>query len=232
MNHIDFHLKYKDCKYKFETIPTNVDKFSWITKENKTPYLPLSIDGPWQEILNEARSIAHLFVPHRDDGHSSGWSSICLHGLSVTLTDAPGAYPEYRDIPYENLPWQWTELTQMCPITTDYFKNIFPYKTYQRLRFMKLDAGGYIAPHHDSNSFTLSAVNISLNNPINCNMVLEDIGIVPFNSNGGVMAFNTSYEHSVWNNSNEDRYHIIVHGLYNHKWHKIIVDSYNQQLIV
>ena len=232
LNHVDFFNKHKSCQYTFKKIPTEVSSFSWITKDNKTPYLPLLVDGPWQEILTEARNVNHLFVPHRNDGHSSGWSSLCLHGLGMQITDAPGAYPEYRDIPYDELPWKWTELADLCPITTEYFQKIFPYKNYQRLRFMKLDAGGYITPHNDGNTFTLSAVNISLNNPIGCNMVLQEIGIVPFNPNGGVMAFNTSYEHSVWNNSNEDRYHMIVHGLWNHKWNKIILESYNQQLIV
>jgi len=232
MNHINFFSDYSEFNYNFTKIPDNVDEFSWITNSGRIPYLPLLIDGPWFEILEEARAVDHLFVPHRNDGHSNGWSSLCLHGLGMNITDAPGAYPEYRDLPYDSLPWNWTELAQLCPVTTEYFKNIFPYKKYQRLRFMKLAAGGYIAPHNDSQSWSMNAVNISLNNPDGCNMVQKDVGIVPFKSTGGAMAFNTSYEHSVWNNSNEHRYHMIVHGMWDHRWNKIIIDSYNAQLTV
>ena len=39
-----------------------------------TPFLPLLIDGPWKEILAEAKAVDHLFVPHRND-NSTGWAS-------------------------------------------------------------------------------------------------------------------------------------------------------------
>jgi len=77
---------------------------------------------------------------------------------------------------------------------------------------MRLAPGGYITPHNDGESSTLSAVNISLNNPAGCNMVMEGVGIVPFSDSGTVMAFNPSYNHCVWNRSSEARYHMIIHG--------------------
>jgi hypothetical protein len=225
-----FYQKYCKSTYKYPTIPPNTDEFSWIVGASKTPYLKLSIEGPWAQILAEIKRLDHLFVPHRDDSQTQGWSSLCLHGLGFDKTDTPYMYPEFRNIPDNELPWDWTEISEQCPITTDYFKNKFPYNKYFRLRFMKLDAGGFINPHTDGTSFNMGAVNISLNNPVGCEMVLRDVGVVPFEDTGSVFAFNNSYDHLVWNQSQEARYHMIVHGQWNYNWSQIVVDSYNHQL--
>ena len=189
-----------------------------------TPYLPLLIDGPWKEILAEAKAVDHLFVPHRDD-YSSGWASLCLHGYGATKTDSDGQYPEHAGQQHD-----WTEIADMCPIATEYFKNTFPYNNYQRLRFMRLSPGGYITPHNDADDWNLGACNISLNNPEDCNMVVEGVGIVPFKDSGGVMAFNTSYNHCVWNRSSENRYHIIVHGQGKNEYWNTVNDSYTSYI--
>lgn len=222
----DFYEKNHSYQYIYPKIPDNETPIKWITSTAKIPYLPLQIDGPWKQILKEIHQADHLFVPHRNDGNNKGWSSLCLHGLGLHHTDAPSVYPEFRDIPDHKLPYKWTELADMCPVAYDYFKNTFPYQKYFRLRFMRLEPGGYITPHHDSQSFELGAVNISLNNPPGCNMVLENIGVVPFKDSGTVMAFNTSYEHSVWNQSNTVRYHMIVHGVWKPIWNNILINSY------
>jgi hypothetical protein len=227
-----FYNTNRNYTYKFQQIPPTVDKFTWITTGlGKIPYIPLNITGPWKDILEEAKKVDHLFVRHRDDGYSKGWYSLCVHGLGATKTDAVSVYPEYDGIPYEELPFTWTEIAELCPITTDYFKNTFPYTSYQRLRFMKLDPGGYITPHVDGYSYDISAINISLNNPDNCEMVMNGVGVVPFKDSGTVMALNTSYEHMVWNNSNEARYHIIIHGMWDDTWDKIVIKSYESQLM-
>lgn len=194
-----------------------------VSFKQNIPYLPLNITGPWKQILEEVKQLEYLFVNHRDDGYSSGWSSICLHGLGVHCTDADSMYPEHAGKIHD-----WTEIAEQCPVATDYFKNTFPYRQYWRLRFMRLAPGGYITPHNDGNTFTLSAVNISLNNPENCNMVVGGVGVVPFEDSGTVMAFNTSYNHCVWNRSDEARYHMIVHGVPNSLWHRIMQESYRQ----
>ena len=225
----DFYEKNYNCQYTYPKIPDTTEPFGWITSTGKIPYLSLQIDGPWKAILKEIQDVDHLFIPHRNDGHSKGWSSICLHGLGMHHTDAPSIYPEFKDIPENHLPYKWTKLADVCPIAADYFKNTFPYQKYSRLRFMRLEPGGYITPHHDAQSFVLSAVNISLNNPTGCNMVLENIGVVPFKDTGTVMAFNPSYEHIVWNQSNSVRYHMIVHGMWKPSWNRIVINSYPKQ---
>ena len=64
----------------------------------------------------------------------------------------------------------------MCPITTKFFKEVFPYKTYYRLRFMLLEPQGYITPHIDADINKLSPINIALNNPNGCNFKMKEIG--------------------------------------------------------
>jgi hypothetical protein len=226
----EFYQNNHDFKFTYPPIPAGVAPFGWITMESKTPYLPLLINGPWKEILEEVKQLDHLFVPHRDDGQTKGWASLCLHGLGADKTDAPSVYPEFRGIPDDELPYRWTEVADLCPIAADYFKNQFPYQRYMRLRFMRLAPGGYIGPHNDSQTFSLSAVNISLNNPTGCEMVLEGVGVVPFEDSGTVMAFNTSYNHMVINSSDIPRYHMIVHGLWNSQWNNIVHQSYLAQL--
>lgn len=219
-------------KYQYPAFPDGMsesNKFDWILHNSKIPYLPVELDGPWADILREAQQLEYMFVEHRG-GDSQGWSSLCLHGLGATKTDATFTYPEYKDIPDEQLPFKWTEIAELCPVATEFFKHKFPYERYERLRFMRLAPGGYIKAHTDSNKFSPTAVNISLNNPVGCAMVQEGIGAVPFSSTGGAMMFNTSYRHSVWNQSNEPRYHMIVHGRWNHRWSNAIVQSYKNQL--
>ena len=130
----------------------------------------------------------------------------------------------------KELPWKWTEIAERCPVAYDYFKNHFPYQSYMRLRFMRLAPGGFIGPHHDATSYILGAVNISLNNPAGCEMVLKDVGVVPFKNTGSVINLNTSYEHMVWNQGTEPRYHMIVHGMWNYNWNNIVINSYKNVL--
>lgn len=223
----DFYNKHRLCTYRYPKIISGANKLKTITVDSQIPYLKLLINGPWKEILKEVQAIDHLFVSHRADGQTKGWSSICLHGLGWDKTDTPSMYSEFRNIPENQLQYSWTTIAAQCPVAYNYFKNEFPYESYMRLRFMKLDAGGYINPHVDGNAHMLGAVNISLNNPQGCEMVLANIGIVPFEDKGSVMAFNNSYEHMVWNQSSIPRYHIIVHGRPKWPWDKIIEESYD-----
>ena len=199
-----------------------------INNNHRIPYLSLKLDGPWKQMLAEAQALDHMFVGHRDTEGSNGWSSLCVHGLGAQKTDAPNSYPEYQGIDYDDLPFDWTEIATSCPVTVDYFRNTFPYARYDRLRFMRLAPGGYIVPHNDSNLHSLFAVNISLNNPDGCEMVLEDIGVVPFSNNGGAIAFNNSHNHMVWNQSLTPRYHMIIHGTWDSRYYQVLEDSYPQ----
>lgn len=220
----DFYNKHRHSQYLLPKLA--VADFDEITLRSQIPYLKIQIPGPWSEILQEAKNLDSKFIPHRDNGQTQGWSSICLHGLGWDKTDTPAVYPEFENTADEDLPWDWTEIAKECPVAYDYFKNQFPFSSYLRLRFMKLSAGGYIGPHCDGTGFMLGAVNISLNNPLGCEMILENVGPVPFDNHGSVMLFNNSYQHMVWNQSSEHRYHVIVHGTHKWEWTKLVETSY------
>ena len=95
---------------------------------------------------------------------------------------------------------------------------------------MLLEPNGYIAPHIDNEkSSVAAAVNISLNNPDGCRFTTE-WGTIPFNDNGSIMMINNHYRHSVHNDSDTDRFHIIVHGGWRSPdWQKLVVESYRSK---
>jgi hypothetical protein len=196
----------------------------WMFRHSHAPYLRMDLDMPYAEILAEARAVRHRFVRHRE-GDGEGWMSLCIHGMSAEQTDAPNMY----GYDHETAPYKWTDIADACPVTTDYFQNQFPFQFYHRLRFMLLEPGGYIVPHSDNQTSNLgAATNISLNNPAGCKFVTER-GLIPFSDAGSIMMFNNYYRHVVFNDSEQERIHIIVHGAWDaRRWNPIIARSYQQ----
>ena len=74
---------------------------------------------------------------------------------------------------------------------------------------MLLRAGGKIEMHNDSSMKLIENINVALNNPQGCKWIWGD-GEELIMELGGVYAMNLHYDHSVVNNSNEDRMHIII----------------------
>jgi hypothetical protein len=169
-------------------------------------FVKLDIAFPYKEMLEEAKSLRHRFVPHRD-GESQGWESLTLHGLGE---DKTGSWEDYGyahggDAAKDMF---WTDAAKECPVTTDFFLNHFPSKKYGRIRFMLLKPGGHIGKHSDSRFPLLENINLVLNNPEDCIWHWDDG--TTFMEPGVAYAMNVHYNHSVYNNSNEDRYHMIV----------------------
>ncbi len=170
--------------------------------------IKLKINFNENKMLSEAKKIQHLFVNHRKDP-SYGWKSICLHGMSFKQTE------NFKEYGYEERPvekFHWTEISTLCPYTTYFFKNLFPYSHYFRVRYMMLEPGGFISPHNDlGGERGFAAINMSLNQPDGCFMIMENFGIVPWQP-GEARLLDIGLNHSVVNFSDENRYHIIVHG--------------------
>lgn len=193
-----------------------------IRERSALPWLPLRLPFwlPHEAMLAEARALRECFVPHRSlKEANSGWYSLCIHGLSSVHT---GPHTRYGlDASYD-----WTDICRFCPETHAFFRDVFGYQQYFRVRFMLLAPGGFIVPHRDSAVDRLEAINIALNNPADCDFVMEDCGTVPF-TDGTAMLLSLSRQHMVWNRSDEDRYHIIVHGTPDPTvWDRIVVASY------
>ncbi len=173
-------------------------------------------------MLREAQALRECFVPHRSYKEANaGWYSLTIHGLSSVHT---GPRDRYKT----DLPYRWTDICDFCPVTHAFFRDLFGYRRYYRVRFMLLEPNGYILPHRDADVDRLDAINIALNNPAGCDFVMEDRGIVPFVPGAAIM-LSLSRQHIVWNQSSEDRYHIIVHGERDPAvWDRIVVDSYHK----
>ena len=220
----DFVAHYKDLQ-PIPVVPDNeTPSYNWIMHQSRLPWLEIQgLNLPYADMLVEAQALRDRFVLHRDNC-GRGWRSLCVHGTSAEQTDAPSAY----GLPEAETVFDWTDIQDQCPVTVYTFKNLFNYNSYMRVRFMLVEPGGYIIPHVDANNYAFGAVNISLNNPSGCRLVTE-LGTVPFSSTGSAIFLNTSYQHTVWNNSNEDRIHMIVHGTPDNQfWDKIVVDSFIQ----
>lgn len=223
----------KNQNYTITTAANDCENITanWVLNESLIPYLTLNLDPVpnYLAMLNEARALDHMFVQHRGN-NSHGWSSLCIHGITSQHTDHYQVYPEYAHLTNDQVPYTWTEISNFCPSTVEYFKKYFPYNHYHRIRFMKLDPGGWIIPHNDSPNKNLIAINFSLNNPDNCNMCMENIGLIPFDNRGSAIMLAIGNNHSVRNYSNEPRYHLIVHGYstddYTNRFHELIIKSY------
>jgi len=218
---LKFINENQNNNFVFSKLPKTEDEFSWI-KESNCPYLELLIKAPFKEMLLEAKKLKERFVPHRTNS-GEGWHSLTIHGVGSNIT----SIPEDHGLDSKTVKYNWTDIAKNCPITVEYFKNYFPYSGYQRLRFMLVTPKGYIRPHKDNNqSNPFGAINISLNNPKGCKLVSTK-GTMPFKDSGSVFLFNNFYEHAVLNDSDEDRFHIIVHGQPNFKIFKnLVVESY------
>lgn len=228
----DFLNQYND-KNTFELAPLPDgdvhSQANWILRHSELPWLELvGIEAPYAGMLAEAQALRDMFVFHRgEEAGMRGWRSLAVHGISATKTNVPETY----GLDSAQVKYNWTEIQDRCPVTVNFFKQVFPYNQYQRLRFMLVEPGGYIAPHSDNaNNAPGAAVNISLNNPVGCRLT-NIHGSVPFRDSGSVFLFNNHYQHAVHNNSDTDRYHMIVHGAWrNPEWNHLVVRSYQEAL--
>jgi hypothetical protein len=185
-------------------------------------FLKLDIPVPYQAMLKEAQALKHRFTEHRNpEGQHSGWKSLALYGLGESRHENWSEYG-YKSALEAAKDFKWTPASEECPTTMQFLLNTFPCKRYGRVRLMLLEAGGWIGPHNDTKHRLLENINISLSNPAGCVWRWGD-GEEVFMEPGGAYAMNISYEHSIVNNSTEDRYHLIVarHDSTD-EWHTLI----------
>ncbi len=212
---------------RFSRVKKGLTNARDILKTSGIPYLPIrGFNVPYLEMLKEAQSLKSIMVPHRSDKEENkGWKSICIHGISSVHTQCASQYG--LDIE-DAANYRWTDISDFAPVTVDFFKRHFHYDVFHRVRFMLLEPGGWILPHRDFEHYVLGPVNIALNNPQGCQFFMEDGGVVPFES-GSVMKLALVNRHAVYNGSDEDRFHIIVHGAPNWDyWSPIFQKSYSE----
>jgi len=172
-------------------------------------FLKLDIPIPYGQMLLEAQALKNRFTSHRgEESVHKGWKSLALYGL------AENRHENWDDEGYTSAEeaakdFVWTKAAEECPTIINWLKTKFPCSRFGRVRLMLIEAGGHIGPHTDTKHRILENINIPLSNPRECIWRWGD-GEELFMEPGGVYAMNISYEHSVYNNSTEDRYHLIV----------------------
>jgi hypothetical protein len=228
--------------FKTQEIPkfnTDGELVNWIIHHSGWPYLPLVLPGaPFADMLREAQGLEDLFVMHRTtpgenpEYANQGWKSICLHGEAWDKTGHWEAYEDNKGKKFEDIVYRWCdEITERCPETTRYFREVFPEHRFHRLRYMWLDPDGYIQPHRDREQHFLGPINVALNNPKGCEFKMEGKGYVPFKDSGNACLVDIGNLHSVWNRSNTPRIHMISHGGAREPFNQIVLDSLKQALV-
>jgi len=174
--------------------------------------IKLNLSIPYKEILLEAKALRDKFIPYRTDESyiHKGWYTLPLHALGDDKPYSWVNYSEYKSGREASPYYNWTSFSKDCPVTVNWLQTVYPSKCYGRVRFMLLEAGGYISPHNDCEHYVINPINIALSNHKNCIWKWGDNKILNFDP-GDVRGMNVSHMHSVENNSSEDRYHMILY---------------------
>lgn len=240
MNHIDFYKEHCNKSLELKPLP-DFDLESqvlWILTGNGYHWVELDKKFDTTQWQQESKLAEDYYVPHRDEmtgeGTHQGWESCALHGIDTDKTN------DWRIYGYSKEPeYNWTELGKQTHSIRNFFESEMPAEKFSRVRFMKLKAGGWITPHNDYTPMITERnvfdwpipVNIAVDHPSNCYMTIKDQGCVPF-ADGKLFLVNIFNDHSVLNNSNKDRIHIIAHcflGNRKKEFMELIVESYKKQ---
>ena len=213
---INFYNQNKNC------VNPTYATFVEARDDSECAYYPIKFNFDTELLLNECKSVDDLYFNHRSQdkkngyGHN-GWQSLTLHGIDKHKTEH---YTRYGFNSLEEAGYHWTDACERVPHLTNFLKSL-PFKLFDRVRIMRLAPGGYVMPHTDNKyQRAFSPLNIAINNPDGCHFVFKDRGIVPFEAGTGLV-LDVGREHIVINQSNETRYHIIVHGHYNKDFYNL-----------
>lgn len=210
-----------NIKYKFHPciLPQDLWKSNW-------PWAPIIPNEPITSvILEELAAVDHLFVDHRaNDKINSysheGWAALTLHGIDYDKTEN---YERYGFKTESEANYHWTSVCKQLPNTVELIKRL-PFTNWGRVRIMRLAPNGYIMPHTDGTGRIFGPCNFALTNPTGCEFVFEGHGRVPFEQGRGFM-LDLGIKHAVYNNSDQYRYHVIIHGSPNLDINSIVKQS-------
>ncbi len=211
--------KYRNSTPKIE-IPKTAS-FEEIQSHIGLPWLRLEIGIPTETILQELEQIRPFLVDHRDgETEQWGWKSFCIHGKEWDATREDSYYNDHRG-------YKWTDpAVEHMPKTVQFFQKNWPAKTFYRVRVMLLEPGGYINIHQDYKNSEMTAINIAITQPEDCGFVMERQGCIPFKP-GEAYWLDISNRHTVFNDSDKPRWHIIVHqDIWENSFKRVVEHSY------
>jgi len=190
-------------------------------------YLKMDLEIP-EVCIAEAQKVYDegFFVEHRyGNGGAGEWCSAALHSFVKKGEDNEmGWYhtknPSGHGLTEESVTWGWTEIAEIAPETKRWLED-FPHKQYRRCRFMLLKPDGRIDRHNDSNAKRVAegrkrnlaaAINLAFYQPKNCYLRRADTKEeLPFENCTGFW-FDNGVDHEAHNQSDENRFHFIIHG--------------------
>ena len=209
-----------------DDVQVKTEYWRWIKANSNCPSLRIDIDFPVREAQREIQTLLDDgdFVKHRGEEHP-GWHSVCIHGQGAGYTDAPSEYPHLAPDRFGWVP----EIADKCPEVRKWLKTVWPGEQYHRVRFMLLEPGGYISPHQDYDVRQLAAFNIAITNPPGVHFAMQDAGTIPWKP-GDVRAIDIGRQHSVYNESDEPRVHMIIHGEWGALIKELMCRSYDMLL--
>jgi len=186
------------------------DYVDWIRTQTGLPWLMLDFKCPWKDILPEIKQMTE-WIPYRNES-GNNWSSLALHGIDG----------DYKKVYHtdNNVKYDWTSIAGQCPVTKDFLQNNAGIKSHERTRFMKIDPGGSIFLHHDRDDqngpltrdiMRLGILHFAIQHPKGCDFTMPHWGDIPI-KNGSTWFFSNVWEHTIVNNGDKPRYHIICNG--------------------
>lgn len=208
----DALIEFMETNKQHSFVPTAVPENLWQSDWPWAPVIP-GVEPDNDLVMSELQAIDSLFVAHRANdkissyGHE-GWAAVTLHGIDSDKTEN---YERYGYASEADANYHWTDASDRIPYITKHIVLNLPFTDYGRIRIMRLAPGGYIMPHTDGAGRIFGPYNFALNNPQGCEFVFEGHGLVPFKAGRGFM-LDLGIKHAVYNNSDEYRYHAIIHG--------------------
>ena len=221
--------------------------YNEIIYSSNLAWLKLDVEFPHEKIYKEILSLESYFYDHTETKGGSkeqkyaegiqGWKSLGLHGISATETSQSYRYGFENE---DDAPYKWTGASEKCPETISAIKKILPSNKYYRIKINKMEPGGIIPPHNDSD---ISGLGISAHtSPEHVTYVTipiywpeEVYFYLPIGKripvkNGEPLLLDYSCDHEVISKSSEDRYFILVSADFRDQdsWKKLVVNSYSK----
>ena len=197
---------------------------------SSSKFLKLDIKVEYKNILQEAINLKSKFIYHKPRPYfHQGWKSLSLHSISQTHIETWGDYG-FKNAEEMGVSSVWTDISKECPHTMNFLLNNFPSKDFGQVRFELLEPDG-VVDERQSRVPALETIIIPLNNPVGSALIWDDGQEYVF-SPGSVITLNTHYFHKLVNNSDEDRYQLIINRRDStNEWKSLIDTACNEQQV-
>ena len=220
-----------NCNQILDNFLNDSPSDEWIINHSGLPWLKLDLNIPWKKLHQEISSFKEYFTSYSEDTSDENseaklarklhaarnnvdfpdknWKLLTLHGVEHNIIMDHSNYKEYKD---KNIPYKWTSIGSKCVFNSLYLNSILEIDTNTLIKYNVLEPGGFILPHSDSTDFNKNqcrSLTLFITHPQGCNFHFKNWGNIPASS-GTAFLMNLDNYHGTNNESNEDRFHIMV----------------------